>query len=209
MQTEPISDVSNYWYGYVKKALELGIITKNSSNEIKPDEQVTRGEFALMVQKTLRYSQCSFDTNPNISVAAQILIQNSNNQTLTNTNLQEGGDFYFVPNVSGGSGNGGTGGNGGSSGNGSYDYKWHVTDQNGNTSTYEGEKFNGGSLPGGKYFVSLEVVDRGSGTVVSNPNITVTVLPKDGGDNDGDGVPNAVDQCPNVKGSPSNNGCPV
>lgn len=51
-----------------------------------------------------------------------------------------------------------------------------------------------------------------SGNPVSNPHITVTILPKNSdtnADTDGDGVPDASDRCPTIYGPASNNGCPL
>lgn len=59
--------------------------------------------------------------------------------------------------------------------------------------------------------MSVKIIDPATGKVVSEPNVTVTILPKNptNDDLDGDGVPNNSDQCPTVYGPRENNGCPL
>lgn len=61
-RSQVITDVNKYWYGYAKKAIEIGIINKKSDNSVSPNEPITRGEFARMSAKILEYSQCNFDS---------------------------------------------------------------------------------------------------------------------------------------------------
>ena len=86
--TETISDVTNYWYGYAKKALEVGLITKNANNTIGQDDKITRGEFAKMASITLRFTQCN-TTSARTSLAAYIEIQDGSGARTDNTVFRE------------------------------------------------------------------------------------------------------------------------
>lgn len=69
--TIKITDTSNYWYGYARKAIELGIIQLRNDSSIGQDEKITRGEFAMMAARVLRYIQC--DTGLGASAIASAI----------------------------------------------------------------------------------------------------------------------------------------
>ena len=73
-RTDTISDVTDYWYGYAQKAISMGLITKNPDNSIRPDEFISRGEFAIMAARTLEFSQCN-TTFSRHTIAAEIIIR--------------------------------------------------------------------------------------------------------------------------------------
>ncbi len=54
-----INDVSNYWYGYAQKAIEVGILWLTMDGKVLPDEFISRWEFATMASKILEYNQCA------------------------------------------------------------------------------------------------------------------------------------------------------
>lgn len=63
-KTMNISDVSEYWYGYAKKAVEAGIVFLGPNATFSPDRAITRGEFAIMTIRAIRLNQCGkFDTD--------------------------------------------------------------------------------------------------------------------------------------------------
>lgn len=85
---ETFSDVSNYWYGYAQKGLEIGILNKKSDNSIGQDEKITRGEFAIMAAKILDYTQCNNIKKDN-TIASYIEIRNENDKPVPTTIFTE------------------------------------------------------------------------------------------------------------------------
>ena len=57
-KTMNISDVSEYWYGYAKKAVEAGIVFLGPNNTFSPERPITRWEFAIMTVRAIRLNQC-------------------------------------------------------------------------------------------------------------------------------------------------------
>jgi hypothetical protein len=76
-----IPDTTTYWYGYARKAIEIGIINQKPDKKIGQDEKITRGEFAIMAARILRYTQCQ-PIKKNYSVPSEIIIQDPNNKTI-------------------------------------------------------------------------------------------------------------------------------
>jgi hypothetical protein len=68
-----IPDATTYWYGYAKKAIEIEIITPRSDGKIGQDEKITRGEFAIMAARILRYTQCQ-PIKKEYSVPSEIIV---------------------------------------------------------------------------------------------------------------------------------------
>lgn len=60
-----IPDTTSYWYGYAKKWIEADLIIQKSDKTIGQDEKITRGEFAIMAARILRYTQCQISANTN------------------------------------------------------------------------------------------------------------------------------------------------
>lgn len=87
---ENFSDVSEYWYGYAQKSLEIGILTKKSDNSIGQDEKISRGEFAVMAAKILGYTQCDFiSKNRKNTIASHIEIIDDTGKTQNGTTFIE------------------------------------------------------------------------------------------------------------------------
>jgi S-layer homology domain len=68
-----IPDTTSYWYGYARKAIEIEIITPRPDGRIGQDEKITRGEFAIMAARILRYTQCQ-PIKKDYSVPSEIII---------------------------------------------------------------------------------------------------------------------------------------
>lgn len=129
-RSENISDVSEYWYGYAKKALEMGILKKSDDNRVRPDEKITRGEFAIMAAKVLEYTQCNTTTNTN-TYASFIEVIDKNKNPLKNHNFTTGDDFFLVPRIDGNN----------------WKYNWTATNENGHKITNDSPEFPGNILP--------------------------------------------------------------
>ena len=56
---ESIADVEDGWYGYAQKALQSGIIKKDTSNKIRPNEYITKREFVSMASKIFAVNLCA------------------------------------------------------------------------------------------------------------------------------------------------------
>ncbi len=195
-RSENISDVSYYWYGYAKKALEVGILTKKSDNSIWQDEKITRGEFALMSSVILGYTQCNIATNNN-SHASYIEIQDKTWKTTDKTVFGEWEIFTLIPRTE----------------PGRYTYNWTAKNEDWQTITGNGDTFDGSQLPPWTWFIDTKISDPSTGTTISNPSVTITIVPKQSsenpdGDDDNDGVKNRDDMCPTVAWPKENNGCP-
>jgi S-layer homology domain len=54
-----IPDVTPYWYGYAKKAIDAGLIKQKSDGSIGQNEKITKAEFAIMAGKILALNQCN------------------------------------------------------------------------------------------------------------------------------------------------------
>jgi hypothetical protein len=58
VRTTEIVDVSDYWYGYAKKAVDSGLLTLDNK-KISPDTPVSRREFVRMAARTYQINQCN------------------------------------------------------------------------------------------------------------------------------------------------------
>ncbi len=63
---ETISDVSSEWYGYAQKGITTGLIQRDSSGNIRPNESISKKEFVRMAAKILTVNLCEIreDTDP-------------------------------------------------------------------------------------------------------------------------------------------------
>jgi S-layer homology domain len=84
-----IPDVTSYWYGYAKKGIEIGIITPQSDGKIGQDEKITRGEFAIMAARILKYTQCKIDTKTS-TVPVEIVIRDMSGKIVPKTVFSQG-----------------------------------------------------------------------------------------------------------------------
>lgn len=53
-----LSDVSDYWYGYAQKGMEVGILTASPSGTIRGDEYLTKREFVRMAAVIFSFNLC-------------------------------------------------------------------------------------------------------------------------------------------------------
>lgn len=58
-KTVTLTDVSESWYGYAQKAIQVGIVSADSTGKIRPDEFITKREFVRMAAHIFRINLCS------------------------------------------------------------------------------------------------------------------------------------------------------
>lgn len=69
-----IADIDEYWYGYGKKAVEVGLIKKDTNNKVAPQEYITRREFVTMASKIFQMNMCTLAPNTGYDFASTIRI---------------------------------------------------------------------------------------------------------------------------------------
>lgn len=91
-----IPDVTPYWYGYAKKGIEAWFLFQWSDGSVKPDEKISRGEFAIMAEKTLAYTQCNLNSSES-TIESSISILDSNGKPRNSTSFRSSEAFSMVP----------------------------------------------------------------------------------------------------------------
>lgn len=157
-RTITITDVSNYWYGYAKKAIEVGLITLQPNGTIGQNDKITRGEFALMAAQTLQYTQCA-PKNTHAKIFASLGIFDENMNPTDSYIFAEGEDFYIIPQVP----------------SGQWNYEWNIRRDDGETISGTGNQYNGNTIPPGKWFISVRVIDPVTHTLVATPSTTIII----------------------------------
>jgi PKD repeat protein len=158
-----IVDTTPYWYGYAKKWIEIGIIQQKSDKKIGQDEKISRGEFAIMAARILRYTQCQIDTIDN-TIEAAIGIRDTNQKLIQKSNFNPWEIFSLVPITT----------------SGNWNYNWIARNPN----TWEIIELSGSLLPSSKlsewvWIINLQVIDPVTNTVVSQPFSTIRIWTKD------------------------------
>lgn len=155
---EIIEDVTPYWYGYAKKAIQIGIIEKRSDNTIGSEEKIKRGEFAIMASRILEYTQCEPDTS-HFKIASRIDIHDQNNTLTDRTIFRESEPFTLVPYTD----------------TGSWTYSWKALHATGDTIHDRETIFSGSTLSVGQWGITMTVWDND--TPVSESQITLVIIP--------------------------------
>lgn len=85
-KTTTITDVSDYWYGYAQKWIQAWILSIWADNTIKPNEAITRWEFAQMAAKMLSFNQCVIQSQ-SLSIDSSIVIRDNSWSKVTETHF--------------------------------------------------------------------------------------------------------------------------
>ena len=154
-----LPDTTSYWYGYAKKAIEINIITPKSDGKIGQDEKITRGEFAIMAARILKYTQCQ-STQDKSSMPIDIMVRDTSNKIIQKTVFAQGSTDSLSTIV----------------GTGTWDRLWTLT----NTTTQEvltgtSENYPLASLSCGRWISQVDLIDRSTRRVVSTASNTITI----------------------------------
>ena len=160
-RSDTISDVTDYWYGYAQKAISIGLIRKNTDNTIRPDEYITRGEFAMMAAKAMELSQCNTTYSRN-TIASQIVARDDAGLVLERSHFREKESFSLFVQVET---------------TRDWGYHWSLKNDRGDTLSGSGNNFDGSTIPSGRWFVTAEVEDPTTGAIVSRPTTTIVITP--------------------------------
>jgi hypothetical protein len=134
-------------------------LEKKSDGKIGQDEKITRGEFATMAARILRYTMCQPDNTGN-TTASQIAIKDSSGNIIEKTIFGSTDIFSLVPVTS----------------SGSWSYSWTATDPlTGKVVTGSGSSLPGSRLGSGYWIVRLDVIDPVTGKIVSSPSTSISV----------------------------------
>lgn len=159
-RTLPLPDVSNYWYGYAKKWIDIGILSVKKDGTIGQDEKITRWEFALMAAKILEFTQCQTKTVDNTMEWA-IGIVGADGSSLWKTTIQKDESFFLIPLTS----------------TGTWEYTWKATNPiTWETITWTGAKLSWDIFWAWSWVVELSIIDPISRNVVSQPTTTINVV---------------------------------
>ncbi len=160
-KTRTITDVSDYWYGYANKAIEVGIIVQNPDNSIRPDAALTRGEFALMAAKMLGYNQCMIPGS-DISLASKIIMRSADGKQVDGSNFGTDTPMALWVELS--------------DTTQSYTYTWKAYDSiTKKMLTLTGDTISTTTLGIGNWYIDLIVRDSITKAQVSTATTTITV----------------------------------
>lgn len=154
-----IPDVTQYWYGYAKKWVEAWFLTQWTDGSIKPDEKITRGEFAMMAEKTLAYTQCNLNATSNTTESA-IAIYDSNGKQ-TNSSSFATSEIFSLRAITS---------------SWAWEYSWTAI----NPSTGEQINWNWDTLPSstlsdGSWIIRLDVINPANKKVQSTSYSTINI----------------------------------
>lgn len=154
-----IPDTTSYWYGYAKKWIDMGIIAQKADGKIGQDEKISRGEFAIMAARILRYTQCQVVGSEN-TVAIEIVIRNSNWVIVPATVFKQGSSEVLSL----------------ITGSGVWDKKWTLTNPiTKQVLTGSGDTYPIKNLSCGTWINTIDLIDRTSHQVVSSASNTINI----------------------------------
>jgi PKD domain/S-layer homology domain len=155
-----IPDVTPYWYGYARKGIEVGLIQAEKDGKIGQDTKITRGEFALMAAKILRYTQCELRNTTNTTEGA-IGVRDPIGKVLQMSSFALGSKFVFFPITSSSK---------------KWEYTWSaINPVTGREITGKGDTLDGSTLGIGNWIISLDIRDPTTDQIVSSPRSTITI----------------------------------
>ena len=175
-KTREIVDVSTYWYGYAEKWISAGILTLWSDKRVRPDESITRWEFAMMAGKILNFNQCSLLESGNRSwfwsentwfwwtnenaIVGMIGARSASGSTISSSRFSVGDGTVLIPITS----------------SGSWNYRWKATDPlTGDIISSMSPSLPIDLLSGGKWIIELDIIDRSTGEIVSHPTRSIFI----------------------------------
>jgi hypothetical protein len=139
-----LPDVTPYWYGYARKGIEVGLIQAEKDGKIGQDTKITRGEFALMAAKILRYTQCELRNTTNTTEGA-IGMRDPAGKVLQTSSFALGSKFVFFPITSSSE---------------KWGYSWSaINPATGKEITGKGDTLDGSTLGIGNWIISLDIRD--------------------------------------------------
>jgi PKD repeat protein len=158
-----IPDTTIYWYGYAKKAIEIEIITPQSDGKIGQDEKITRGEFAIMAARILRYTQCQ-TIKKDYSVPSEIIIKDPNGKTIVKSVFPK----WYTGSLAIDTGSGSI--------STDWDKRWTLRNPTtGESYTGSGDSYPISWLGCGTWINTVDLLDRTTGQVVSSASNTITI----------------------------------
>ena len=162
-RTTPISDVSDYWYGYALKWIQAWILRQKADMSIGPDEYVTRWEFAMMAAKMYDYNQCE-SVDSDTSLASSIQIIWSDGRWVGQSTFDPTDTFRLSPVI-----------HGGGSAN-DYKYEWIAYDLVTHKKvTATSPELLSSLLWAGNWNIELSIIDKTTGNIVSTPSTTLFI----------------------------------
>ncbi len=154
-----IPDTTPYWYGYAKKAIEINIITLKSDGKIGQDVKITRGEFAVMAARILRYTQCKTDIKTS-TVPVEIVVRDTSGNIVSGTVFPQGssGSLSTI------------------TGTGVWDRVWTLRNPTtGSVLTGTSDSYPLAGLSCGTWINTVDLIDRSTRQVVSTASNTITI----------------------------------
>ena len=154
-----IPDTTPYWYGYAKKAIEINIITPKSDGKIGQDVKITRGEFAIMAARILRYTQCKTDTKTS-TMPVEIVVRDTSGNIVPRTVFSQGatGSLSTI------------------TGTGVWDRVWTLRNPTtGSVLTGTSDSYPLAGLSCGTWINTVDLIDRTTRQVVSTASNTITI----------------------------------
>ena len=158
-----IPDTTQYWYGYAKKAIEINIITPKSDGKIGQDVKITRGEFAIMAARILRYTQCKTDTKTS-TIPVEIVVRDASDKIVPRTVFSQGvtGSLSTI------------------TGTGVWDRVWTLRNPTtGSVLTGTSDSYPLAGLSCGTWINTVDLIDRSTRQVVSTASNTITIACSD------------------------------
>jgi hypothetical protein len=153
-----IPDATTYWYGYAKKWVQFGLISRDATGRIWSDTNITRGEFAIMAAKTLAYTQCQTSDLNTIESSIQVTDANGNKVSKSSFGVGERATLTAI------------------TGTGNVSYKWTLRNIDTNTAlTQSGKTLTTDTLTPGTWTVRLDTIDDKTGKVIGTSTITITI----------------------------------
>ncbi len=154
-----IPDTTSYWYGYAKKAIEINIITPGSDGKIGQDVKITRGEFAVMAARILRYTQCKTDANTS-TVPLEIVVRDASGNIVPRTTFVQGssGSLSTI------------------AGTGVWDRVWTLTNPTtGEILTGTSDSYSLAGLSCSSWINTVDLIDRTTRQIASTASNTITI----------------------------------
>jgi PKD repeat protein len=153
-----IPDATTYWYGYAKKWIEFGLISRDKTGRIWADTNITRGEFAIMAAKTLAYTQCQ--TSDLNTIESSIQVTDAAGNIVSKSSFAAGEKTTLTA----------------ITGTGNVSYKWTLHNIDTNTAlTQSGKTLTTDTLTPGTWTIRLDIIDDKTGKIIGTSTITITI----------------------------------
>lgn len=159
-KTVSFIDIPENLAGYAQKAIQIGILSKDQEGKIRPNDTITRSEFAKMASRVFEYNQCALPSSGH-KIGSSILLVGTDGESLDQSLLSKNTPFQLEWLTED---------------NENYTFTWNaLLAESGAVVSVKAPILTSDKLGVGTWFISLSVSEKDTGEIVSKSTLTITI----------------------------------